>query len=77
MTTITIPDLGNSPLCPIKALISMFHDLPADKNAPLFSIIKKSGLVTLTESYARMHLKQVSLFLSHQHLPFTCFGNLL
>ena len=43
MATITIPDLGNSPLCPIKALLSMFQDLPADKNSPLFNISKNLG----------------------------------
>ena len=64
MATITIPSLGDSPLCPMKALINMFHDLPADKNSPLFCITKKSALVPLTDSIARKHLKQVSSFLS-------------
>ena len=64
MATITIPSLGDSPLCPVKALINMFQDLPADKNSPLFCITKKSALVPLTDSVARKHLKQVYSFLS-------------
>ena len=55
MATITIPCLGDSPLCPMKALLNMFQDLPADKNSPLFCITKKSGLVPLTDSVARKH----------------------
>ena len=64
MATITIPSLGDSPLCPMKALTNMFQDLPADKNSPLFCITKKSAVVPLTDSIARKHLKQVSSLLS-------------
>ena len=64
MATITIPSLGESPLCPVKALTNMFQEFPADKNSPLFCIIKKSTLLPSTDSIARKHLKQVSSILS-------------
>ena len=55
MATITIPDLGTSPLCPMKALRNMFQAVPADKNSPLFLINKTLGPVPLTDSMARKH----------------------
>ena len=64
MATITIPDLGFSPLCPLKSLSRLINEFPADKNVPLFLISKKSGLVPLTDSMARKHLKLVSSLLS-------------
>ena len=62
-TTITIPHLGGSQLCPVTALLSMFEEIPAHKNSPLFMIKRKSCIATLTDSGARKHLKQVSQIL--------------
>ena len=64
MATITIPSLGESPLCPVKALTDMFQELPADKKSPLFCIIKKSTLLPLTDSTARKYLKHISSILA-------------
>ena len=63
MATITIPDLGTSPLWPMKALRNMFQAVPADKNSPLFLINKTLGPVPLTDSMARKHFKCVSSLL--------------
>ena len=62
-TTISIPNLGKSPLCPINALLNMLQKIPAHKNAPLFMLNKKTVVTTLTDSVARKHLKQVSQIL--------------
>ena len=35
-TTISLPVLGASDLCPVAALKAMFHAMPASKNSPLF-----------------------------------------
>ena len=59
-TTVTIPDLANSPLCPIKALQHMLAVLRAAKNAPLFRLSSNGIVIPLTDSVARKHLKQVS-----------------
>ena len=59
-TTVTIPDLDRSPLCPIKALFAV---VPASKNAPLFCLSKNANVTPLTDSVARKHLKQVSTVL--------------
>ena len=68
MTTITIPYLGDSSLCPIKALTGMCHDLPADKYAPLFSIIKKVASSHLKIQWLESILsKSPHCYLSHPH----------
>ena len=64
MATIRIPDLGASPLCPVKNLSKMIKEYPAHKNSPLFLIPKRSGLMPLTDSMARKHLKKVSSLIS-------------
>ena len=56
--TIPLPSLGASPLCPIKALDLMIQNIPADPNHPLFLIKNHRGLVPLTDSIARKHLKK-------------------
>ena len=61
--TLPLPCLGSSPLCPIAALKLMNQVLPAEQNAPLFLLPHKRGLVPLTDSVARKHLKSVSLAL--------------
>ena len=61
--TLPLPYLGSSPLCPIAALKLMNQILPAEQNAPLFLLPRTRGLVPLTDSVARKHLKAVSLAL--------------
>ena len=60
MQTISIPDLGPSPLCPIQALQGIFHAFPASKTSHLFCMWRDSELIPLTDSVARKHLKWVS-----------------
>ena len=71
--TIVVPNLGASPLCPCTLLRPMFMAVPADNNAPLFSIIRKGKIVTLTDSMARKHLKMLAAFLQFPHLTFHMF----
>ena len=73
-TTITIPFLASSPLCPVTAVQAMFAAIPASKNDPLFSLLKGGAVVPLTDSVARKHLKQVSTVLNiHPSLTFHTF----
>ena len=73
-TTITIPHLGRSILCPITALRNMFAVVPASKNSPLFSICRNGVLLPLADSAARKHLKAVSSLLNiSPHLTFHVF----
>ena len=61
--TIPLPNLGQSPLCPIAAIRHMAHTIPASKNDPLFTVCKNNKLISLTDSVARKHLKNASLAL--------------
>ena len=63
-TSVTIPALGQSPLCPVVAILAMFDLFPADKESPLFQIPVAGCLTPLTDSMARKHLKQVSTALA-------------
>ena len=63
---ITIPLLGNTPLCPIAALDGMIRLYPVSDNGPLFVVPRAQTLVPLTDSVARKHLKDIS---SHLGLP--------
>ena len=63
-TSVTIPALGQSPLCPVVAILAMFDLFPADKDSPLFQIPVAGSLTPLTDSMARKHLKQVSTALA-------------
>ena len=71
--TIVIPDLGDSPSCPCTLLKAMLRAIPGDSNAPLFSIIQKRKIVTLTDSVARKHLKTLASRLQFPHLTFHMF----
>ena len=62
-TTISIPALGNSALCPIAALQQMFAAIPAPSNSPLFVYINQGKIITLSDSAARKHLKLISTIL--------------
>ena len=58
--TIPIPILGESILCPYKAVKSLLHHIPGSSNQPLFRIPRSHGLVPLTDSVARRHLHSIS-----------------
>ena len=62
--SVTIPVLGQSPLCPVVAIQAMFELFPADVESPLFQIPVAGYLVPLTDSMTRKHLKQVSTALA-------------
>ena len=59
VATMSIPALGESPLCPINALRTMLEEIPGSDNDPLFLVPKAKGLIPLTDSVARKHLKDV------------------
>ena len=58
--TVSLPDLAGSNLCPILALKVMFHRFQGNDNSPVFVIPRTKGLVPLTDSVARKHLKDIS-----------------
>ena len=73
-TTVDIPYLGASALCPIAALERMLATHPAHPDSPLFQIPQADLLSPLTDSAARKHLKQVSSLLGlHRSLTFHDF----
>ena len=75
--TIAIPSLGKSPLCPSRALQALLAVAPGHNNSPLFICSTKRGIVPLTDSVARKHLKQVSQILGfHPHFKFMISGDL-
>ena len=61
--TISLPDLAGSHLCPVSALKATFQFFPGSENSPVFVIPRSKGLVPLTDSVARKHLKDMSGFL--------------
>ena len=63
ITTIPLPHLGSSPLCPILAITAMIQEMPAHSNDPLFIIKNLHRTQPLTDSLARKHLKNTSQFL--------------
>ena len=67
IATVSIPALGDSALCPITALRTMKEKIPASANDPLFLIPRLKGLVPLTDSVARKHLKDVCRLLKIQN----------
>ena len=68
--TIPLPNLGDSHLCPIKAVTIMIQLFPASPNDPLFVIPRISNIVPLTDSVAREHFKKISISLV-MPTPFT------
>ena len=62
-TTITIPSLGASPLCPIDALQAMYRAIPLGNNSPLFCCDTNGQVAPLSDSTARKHLKKISILL--------------
>ena len=62
-STISVPSLGDSPLCPCQVLKLILLQVPGSSNGPLFQIPKNGVFVPLTDSAARKHLKKVSTLL--------------
>ena len=62
--TIPIPILGDSILCPYKAIKSLLDHTPGSSNQPLFLIPRSHGSVPLTDSVARRHLHSISTALN-------------
>ena len=60
IATIDIPCLNSSLLCPVTALQVMLDNTVSNKNDPLFMYNKLGKWLTLTDSVARKHLKDVS-----------------
>ena len=56
-TTVSLPNLAGLNLCPIMALKIMFATFKGTDNSPVFLIPRSKGLVPLTDSVARKHLK--------------------
>ena len=74
-TTNAIPVLGDSLLCPVKALKYMLHIIPGDKNDLLFQVISAGCRISLTDSATRKHLKNIFLNLKiSPALPFQVSG---
>ena len=63
-TTVNIPSLGASALCPVKALRQMLACIPSSQDAPLFQIPHGHSYKPLTDSAARKHLKTISTLLA-------------
>ena len=61
--TIAIPKLGDSIICPVRALQDMIALFPAKPNDPLFTITYKQQSVPLTDSGPWEHLKDISKIL--------------
>ena len=62
-TTVNIPSLGASALCPVKALRAMIAANSFHQDAPLFQVPHGHTYKPLTDSAARKHLKSVSTLL--------------
>ena len=62
-TTVNIPSLGASALCPIIPLRSMLASRQVHPDEPLFWLPVASQWLTLTDSRARKHLKEASKIL--------------
>ena len=60
-TTVNIPSLGSSALCPVKALQAMIACTPSNQDSPLFQVPHGHIYKPLTDSAARKHLKSVAL----------------
>ena len=63
VASVSLPNLGASPLCPIADLKDLGTFNPVDNDKPLFEILSLFASVPLTDSYARKHLKKVSTLL--------------
>ena len=70
VATISISALGQSKLCPWRALRDMLDATSPLQDLPLFQVPSSDGQIPLTDSVARKHLKDVSRCLGF-HKSFT------
>ena len=63
-TTLDIPSLGASALCPVRALREMLDRIPSNQDSAFFQIPHGHIYKPLTDSAARKHLKSVSTLLA-------------
>ncbi len=60
ITTVPLPYVHNSSLCPVKALLTMFSEYPLhNSNLPMFSIITGDTVVVVTQSQVRQGLAKI------------------
>ena len=62
-TTLDIPYLGCSTLCPVQAFSAMLTTLPSNVGSPRFQVLHGQVFKPLTESSVMKHLKSVSALL--------------
>ena len=58
--TMAVPKLGDSPVCPVRALQNMTALLPAHPNDPLFIVYNRDSYAPLIDYAAIKHLKDIS-----------------
>ena len=63
VTTIAVPYLGESGLCPVTAIRDLLAATPLSPNNPLFQICKAGIWTPLTDYQTRKHLKSICVFL--------------
>ena len=66
VATISISALGQSKLCPWRALREMLNDTSMHQDLPLFQVPSLDEVILFTDSVARKHLKDVSRCLGFQ-----------
>ena len=78
LTTIPLPDLQGSSLCPVTALRTPLQVSPGDSNSPVFVIPRQKKWVPLPDSVASKHVKDICKALGlHKALTFhTTLGGL-
>ena len=66
-----LPSLPGSRICPLAALKALIQVIPGPQDDPLFSIVKYSKYVPVTDSMVREDLKRVINILNWHHFQFT------
>ncbi len=60
ITTVPLPYVHQSPLCPVKALLTMFSEFPLhNSNFPMFSILIGKTVMVVTQSQVRQALAKI------------------
>ena len=72
VTTIVIPRLPGSPICPVSALETLLGNQPGSDNHPLFQIKTKTW-VPLTDSVTRKHLSKICKILDVPNITYHDF----
>ena len=73
--TVQLPVLKGSPLCPVRALQTMLHQIPLGNNSPMFCYLQGNEVLSLTQSKVRKMLKDIVSYmgLSPERYPFHTF----